>query len=210
MAGTYVGNFRIGNNKLDRSILIFNMGTAKKCPSRKLGLCKVCKDCYAKKAEVQYKDHVINFRERQAKYWLKNTEWPIIADLSAITFRRKYLRHFRYNESGDFYGQECITKMNWIADFLKTKCDIITYGYTARSDLDFSKAKFIVRGSGWEAKDGQTTVLPKDCAPFKGKQIQFKGKNWYVCPGEGCGTDCLMCMSTGRFPKLRNIGFVKH
>ncbi len=43
----------------------------------------------------------------------------------------------RYNESGDFWSQRCVEKLDWIAYTLR-KEGIRTYGYTARYDLDFN------------------------------------------------------------------------
>ena len=63
---------QFGNTKLPKSTMIFNMGTAAKCPSKELGLCSVAGCCYAGKAETQYPKHVPAYRERQATYWLAN------------------------------------------------------------------------------------------------------------------------------------------
>ena len=203
--GSYVGLFKIGNHKLSQSVLIFNMGPAKTCPSKKLGLCRTCRICYASKAEKLY-PAVLPFRKRQEKYWDETGVWGIIADLSAITFKRKYLRFFRYNESGDFKSQADVDKLSVIADFLKERCDILTYGYTARSDLDFSKAKFIVRGSGFKGKDGETKVIERN---------EEKPKQFNICPatrnkGIKCMEHCVLCGNTGKFKNLRNIAFTKH
>lgn len=54
----------------------------------------------------------------------------------------------RLNEAGDFRNQEEIKKWNKIAGRLRKDHGIATYAYTARSDLDFSKApNIIINGS---------------------------------------------------------------
>ena len=52
------------------------------------------------------------------------------------------------NEAGDFRNQEEIKKWNKIAGRVKKDYGIDTYTYTARSDLDFSRApNIVVNGS---------------------------------------------------------------
>ena len=60
-----------GNHKLGSDTLIFNMGPAKTCPSKTLGLCPIYNStlsvrarCYAEAAEIQYKDRCVKSRER--------------------------------------------------------------------------------------------------------------------------------------------------
>ena len=142
-----------GNKKLPKTTAIFNMGSAMNCPSDKLGLCKLSKECYAKKAEVMYKA-VKPYRDRQASYWLKNTALTFVVDfLQSIEKKRLKPSHLRLNESGDFYSQNCVIKAEKIASELK-KYGIKVYCYTARKDLDFSACKsLIINGSGFK-KDG--------------------------------------------------------
>ena len=65
--------YTIGNKKIGNDTLIFNMGSATDCPSKKLGLCRHCDKCYALKAERQY-PQVRPFRDRQADYWLNGKD----------------------------------------------------------------------------------------------------------------------------------------
>ena len=58
--------FTIGNKKLPKTTYILNVGTALDCPSEKLGLCDVAKECYAKKAERIY-PQVEPFRQHQRR-----------------------------------------------------------------------------------------------------------------------------------------------
>jgi hypothetical protein len=58
----------------------------------------------------------------------------------------------------------CIDKLNYIAAVLEDRYGIITYGYTARRDLEkyFKNTNFVVRGSGFTLPMGKTFTVPKD------------------------------------------------
>jgi len=206
----YVGEsklFKLGNHKLSGATLIFNMGIASGCSSRRLGLCEFIKEfgsksCYATHAELRY-PLVMKYRKRQKEYWNSHTAKQIQDEIDLIILKHKGIRYFRYNESGDFYTQSCIDKLNTIAEYLKKKYEIITYGYTARSDLNFDGVQFLVKGSSWKAKDGQTKVIREH---VKSKTIQLNKEKFFVCPGTSCGDACRMCMDT----KHKNILFIKH
>ena len=76
------------------------------------------------------------------------------------------------------------------------KDGIVVYGYTARSDLDFSKVHFLVKGSGHgNNNNGQTVVIGKEEAPPEG---------FLVCTGD-CSC-CKICMSDQKI----NVAFRKH
>ena len=188
---------QFGNTKLPKSTMIFNMGTAAKCPSKELGLCSVAGCCYAGKAETHYAKHVPAYRERQATYWLANDATTIIEDMGRMLGRKRKLPTlFRFNEAGDFYSQECVTKLSLIASFLKEEFGIMTYGYTARRDFDFSKASFLVKGSDNDAgNNGRTTVVDSE-SDIPADFIKCKGS---------CKT-CSLCSSDIGF----NIAFIRH
>lgn len=139
-----------GNSKLPKSTLIFNLGSATNCPSKKLGLCKVCKACYAMKAERQYPS-VLPYRERQAELWKRTDAVDFAYSIVKINEKKRTkIKHVRFNEAGDFSSQADVDKMSAIARILK-KYGIRCYVYTARKDLDFSKRNdnLIVNGSGF-------------------------------------------------------------
>jgi len=186
---------KVGNLKIGLDTLIFNMGSAYKCPADKLGLCKVSDKCYAKKAENQYWLNTTHYREKQAKYWKRlvkaNKPEYFAADLrEIITSKNKTSLHkikfLRLNESGDFYGQKDI-------DFLIETCkilaitvpDFIIYTYTARSDLNFSEVlkqpNLVINGSGFMIDNNFDTF---------NHESQLK-KNDKLCKGS-C-TVCKFC-----------------
>jgi len=195
---------KFGNHKIGKDTMIFNMSTATACPSKRLGLCKVVNNktrCYAFKAEQQYKDNVLNYRENQSKYWKEKTAEEIIADIKNIISKKKSpVKYFRFNESGDFEEQKDISKLSTISESIKHEFNITTYGYTARSDLNFKDCKFLVKGSGWYGPGltGSTVVINnKSELP----------ENYILCPGEknSCAS-CDLCKTETK----TNIAFIKH
>jgi len=196
---------KFGNHKLPDDTAIFNMGSAQDCPSKQLGLCKTINQgvkCYAEKAEIQYKDNVLNYRRAQESYWHSTSGSEILSRLiRKLESRRKETTYFRFNESGDFYCQGDIEKLSFIARGLREVKGITTYGYTARSDLDFRTCDFLCKGSGFngEGLNGSTEVILKDQAVPEG---------YIECPGtgkNGCAS-CNLC----KIAVPHNIAFRKH
>lgn len=190
---------KFGNHKIGDDTGIFNMGTAKECPSKKLGLCDAINNgvkCYAEKAEDQYPHSVPAARKRQEIFWKKASALEIIEYLNKkIVNRRKKTNYIRFNESGDFWSQEDIEKLSIVADFFAVK-GITTYGYSARSDLDFTNAKFLVKGSNHDkGNNGKTIIIgKKDNVP----------KGFIECPA-----DCRKC-NLCKIQTQLNIAFRMH
>ena len=185
-----------GNLKLGTDTLIFNMGTAGDCPSLKNGLCKLGKKCYALKAEKLYGDCVVNYRKRQENYWKNTPAAQICSEAEIVISRmRKKPAYFRFNESGDFYDQYDVEKLDIIAGYLKKKFGIETYGYTARKDLDFSAVQnFMVKGSSNDAGNNGKTIARhgQKIANQSNKPVYIEAGTVYaVCPGD-C-RDCKLC-----------------
>jgi len=173
-------NIKAGNHKLGIDTAIINMGAAIDCPSKRKKLCQLSDNvkCYALKAEKLYPS-VINYRRKQAKYWLQNTTSNILSDIYEFIKRKTYpIKYLRFNESGDFYNQKDVDKLSQIAISLNYR-GIITYGYTARSDLYYNKIHFLLKGSGFFAPNGKTTVI---------KKVEDLPDNFYLC-----GNDCRVC-----------------
>ena len=148
-----------GNHKLGKDTLIFNMGPATDCPSRQAGFCKVADKCYAMKAERMYKQS-LPYRRRQADYWKTNDASKIAADLNKH-LKRKFkvpVAYVRFNESGDFYGQEDVEKLKAVARLV----DITIYGFTARSDLNYEGLpdNLVINGSSFMV-DNSFTAVPE-------------------------------------------------
>jgi hypothetical protein len=175
---TLLNHLSFGNIKLPKTTMIFNMGPAAMCPSDQLGLCQCSAKCYAKKAERLYPS-VLPYRARQATLWQEWSAEQFIDAIIEISSKRT-IKKFRFNESGDFYTQGCIDKLNTIARALK-KLGIKTYGYSARHDLSFDNISFIVRGSGAEI-NGLSYVA-----------VKASTGNNLACPGS-CKS-CSACLS---------------
>lgn len=146
--------FKTGNLKIGYNTIIFNLTPASKCISKKLGLCQLqnTNNCYAYKVEKQYKS-VLNYRNRQLKYWLNVSVHQFIKDIGNIVNNSKIkIKYLRFNESGDINNKNDILKIDFIAKWLKSEYGIITYLYTARSDLlpILTKCQnVVINGSGF-------------------------------------------------------------
>ena len=184
-----------GNTKLADCIMCFSMAGHSTCPAKHM--CKLPDECYYKKLERLY-PNLKQFHERQMRFWLDNEPHYIATYLLLKVKRRlKPTRFFRYNVAGDLHGQSCVDKLNHVARLLK-QADILTYGYSARSDLLYpAERSFVVRGSGWAGPDGMSIVIGKDDLPPQG---------FHLCPGSGCGSTCFYCLTTA----YRKVAFHKH
>lgn len=196
-------------SKVGPKTVVVNMGTARDCPSKALGLCKVCLQwpddvfaCYGRKPEIgPAKRFVLPFRERQAEYWKTTTDARKLDDFRYLfdgVCSRYEIHYFRLNEVGDFYETKDIYTVGSIAEMLKTEFAVKTFTYTAREDLKehvSSGLPYVIHGSGFEAQDGITRVwATREEIP----------KGWYVCPG-----DCTRCHAC-KLGIVKKIAFVKH
>jgi hypothetical protein len=153
-----------GNLKLPVTTAVFNMGSATDCPSKKLGFCQAYKSngkhcCYAMKAERTMYPHVLPYRTTQEKYWKQVTVEKFVTEFLLINALKKIpFTAIRFNESGDFWSQKCVDKLEEISHKLSL-FGIKVYCYTARKDLDFSKVKHtIISGSNFQ-KDGIPNIF---------------------------------------------------
>lgn len=149
----------IGNHKLGKDTIIFNMTSATDCPSHKLGLCKIGKTrCYAMKAERCY-PQVLPFRRRQERTWDSIKPSEFVSRIAYIKSHNSSLKYLRFSESGDFKSQSDVRKMSSIAKGLSS-LGIRVYGYTARKDLDYSKvhSNMVVNGSGFQVHNEFTAT----------------------------------------------------
>jgi hypothetical protein len=143
----------IGNQKIGKDTIIFNMGTASQCPSDVMGHCELGKKygngkCYALKAERMYPQS-LPFRKVQSFQWQYFTPQKIATDILNIALNNKKIKYIRLNESGDFWSQKCVEKLTSIANYIALlKPEIKIYTYTHRKDLDFSRVPENVTISG--------------------------------------------------------------
>lgn len=132
-SGTFEAS--IGNLKIGKDTLIFNMGSGTNCASGKAGLCDLfnTRSCYAIKSEVQY-PAVLPARTRQEAYWLKADAFELAEAIQKAFSRRSRikLKYVRVNEAGDMHSKECLEKLIQLAELLP---EIKFYTYTHRSDI---------------------------------------------------------------------------
>lgn len=137
-----------GNKKIGNDTLIINITSATDCPSKKLGLCKHPGKCYAMKAERQY-PACLPYRRSQTEVFDSMRVNDIVAEFRRLIKASKTpVKYIRYSESGDFRSQQDVDKLSMIARHLHSD-GVTMYGYTARRDLDFTKAWMVVNGSGF-------------------------------------------------------------
>jgi len=162
--------YTIGNHKIGTDTMIINMGSANECPSKALGLCDIADKCYCIKAERQY-PNVLKFRNKQAEVWSTLDAFTIAGSIQDRFNRSKGLKYVRFNESGDFYGQDCVEKLKEIARWTP---NVHYYTYTHRSDLQFDNLpdNLVINGSGFmidnnfshKHKESNDGVCVGDCS----------------------------------------------
>lgn len=183
--------FSIGNKKIGKDTLIFNMTPAKTCPARKV--CYVRDKCYALKAERLYPS-VMPYRIRQRRYWRECTAINFVNRVKKIRKKkRRKIKYLRFNESGDFRNQKDVNKAIKIATLLKP-LGITTYMYTARKDLDYSKRRsLVITGSNFMVDNNFKIMSEKELSKHK-----------YKCKG-----NCRYC-NLCKTKKRRVIGIKLH
>lgn len=181
-----------GNNKIDKSVAIFNMNSATDCPNAQTDNCQVpWKECYAHKAENQYKQ-TLPYRRRQEYLWdsLSAFEWAA-AFKCIVSRKRNDVTAIRFSEAGDFRNESDIMKVDRIAQMLSTD-GIDVYTYSASDYLNWSHAEhFNVMQSNDKRDYGNnlyTAVPTEDDIPEDAVQCAYEGAEIK------CG-DCTMCIN---------------
>ena len=199
--------YSVGNLKIGKDTLIFNMGSATNCASGKAGLCELYKtnNCYAMKAETQY-PQILPFRTRQEEYWLNNDAETIAEDIHKAVYRKTKvaIKYVRVNESGDMHSIDCLNKLIAIAQMLP---QIKFYTYTHRSDIIGEGVELpknlVINCSNFTAKgcnsfsiveDVKVRSLKKEFKIARKVIRKFKGEKALTCIGD-C-SKCNLCKYT--------------
>ena len=144
----------IGNSKIGKNTLVFNLTPAIYCPSLKLDAegnqyCQVTIgkgetskiSCYAYQDELQYPEALI-LRIRQMKFWQLSDTQTIVNEFRRYIKEKKLDKiaektsiNMRWNQSGDIDNKEDVDKMIQVAKMMQEEFNIHTYTYTARYDL---------------------------------------------------------------------------
>ena len=168
---------------------VYNIGSAKDCPSLESGECLVGEgDCYAWHDENMYKTPLY-YRRRQEIFWRNNTTEEMAQLLLDHIGKVKALR---FNESGDFRTLSDVVKMDKVAMYLGyygVKC----YVFTARRNLGieqphyaWSRKHITIIGSRIAGLDGQFNMSHDAKADVR--QARALGFRAIVCPN-----DCSKC-----------------
>jgi len=167
-----------GNNKIDKSVAIFNMNSATDCPNADTERCQVpWESCYAHKAENIYNE-VLPYRRRQEYLWdsLDPDTWAK-AFLQIVSRKRTPVTAIRFSEAGDFRMDSDIVRVNRIAQILKPH-GIDVYTYSASSFLNWDLATdFTINQSNELADYGDrlfTAVPTVDDIPDGGVMCPFE------------------------------------
>ena len=189
-----------GNNKIDKSVAIFNMNSATDCPNADTERCQVpWESCYAHKAENIYKE-VLPYRRRQEYLWdsLDPDTWAE-AFLQIVSRKRTPVTAIRFSEAGDFRMDSDIVRVNRIAQILKPH-GIDVYTYSASSFLNWELATdFTINQSNELADYGDrlfTAVPTVDDIPDGSLMCPFEyAKHAGVATDERpkCG-ECRLCI----------------
>lgn len=194
----YLGKaFSYGNGKLPASTLIVNLTSANHCPAKARGLCKVA-HCYALKCERIYPYY--KQKNLSMEHWLSiaRTRDIVALMLAYVDHAKTPITHIRLDEAGDFRDQNQIRQWNKIARYMWENRGIKTYTYTARVDLDFSCAPYImVNGSNPGTLGAAREFL---CTPRQVFDNLVLQKGEYKCPGN-C-KQCSVCYSQNNVTRV--------
>lgn len=184
--------FAWGNAKIPMSTLIVNITSALHCPCKRLGTCRVINCCYASKCERIYPYYLR--KNLFIEEWLYQTRThDIIALMSAyIRYAPVKITCIRLNEAGDFINQNQIVQWNKIAKYFWETYGITTYTYTARTDLDFTVAPYIILNGSVPRIAG--AIRNYICVSKEVYNSTPTGNGVYKCPGD-CKI-CHLCSST--------------
>ena len=200
----------IGNNqKLDKSIAVFNLPSGITCPGH-TAFCE--KVCYAKKSERIYK----GARDMRARNLIAAKRPDFKAVMIAELKQLKNVKMLRHCEAGDFFDQTYLD--NWF-DIAREFPNIRFLAYTKSFMLDFSKQpdNFSILLS----LDSTTTLTPPklkkmrfDYTIAKGEALVKQGYK-YTCnqitkngklDKHYCGRSCLRCWHNA----IDKIYFAQH
>ena len=184
----------VGREMLGPRTIIFNPGgSAHTCPAADLGLCQMREvdECYAYQDEI-YRTGALAFRERQRAWFESHTGEQLgetLIDMLSRGQRFDQIQKLRISESGDLRSQSDLEKIALAARIVKAWYrskgrTLIAYGYSARSDLDFTgiEKSIVFKGSGHDKCCGRCDVI---------EPYQVTPPGYHLC-NKKCAT-CSLC-----------------
>lgn len=208
---TCVGDvFTYGNGKLPPSTLIFNMNSAKYCPSKECALKSVC---YAAKSEHRFKDSL--YRDLRNEAMLKYIRPGQLLKLAKLYIEKSPVRikQIRLSVSGDFKSPEEVPVAEAFAKYFWQHYHIKTVVYTSRP-FDFSQCQYLIVNASnigvqfpsryyYCRKPDVLTNMGIDTTPDKKIKQRTKQdgtiENYYFC-----NCDCYRCNFCYKTPKENN------
>lgn len=184
-------HYSIGNAKLPKTTLIFNLGTWFNCPGRKKGFCEICEKCYDKSPEVRFKDRLkdrieqeIYFRAVPAEI-IGNQLAKIIKDYN--TPNRIYkIDRIRFSEVGELRNQYDLEKIITISSIVETLTGVKSYTYTHNKNLNFNikRPSLTINGSNF--------MVDNEYRVVEDREEEYK--NLYDIANKlDCICDCVKC-----------------
>lgn len=193
----------IGNKKLSRETMIFNLCSASECPTR--NVCDFGKNgtCYAMKAERIY-PQVLPYRTRQKEFWYSTTIDEKIEYFRDFLSHHKNIKYLRINEAGDIRSVQDLKDIDTLALALKKSHGIQTYSYTHNIGL-LLKYKPIHFTMNLSVDSCNQEIYDNNRDSFK-RYNRFKAvvktelpKFKCTCLGHDCMSKCKKCLKqTGR------------
>lgn len=196
--GHYISDLRLkgGNMKLI-DILIFDLPAVETCLN-----CDDCKlKCYAKKAEVQYKDTYVF---RQTNLALYKHDRALLFELIVKQISESKINSIRIHASGDFFNQSYI---DFWCDIVKMFPSKKFYAYSKVIELfDFSNIEGL---SNFNLINSIVADIHLNFGSVEYCQSLNKKYNTFICPATlkenvKCGLDCSYCITN------KNVCFVQH
>lgn len=189
-------HYSIGNAKLPKTTLIFNLGTWFNCPGRKEGFCEICQECYDKSPEVRFKERIKDRLEQEI--YFRATPAHTIGEvlskhiLKHNSSKTKYkINKIRFSEVGDLRNQEDLFKVSIIANVVKTLTGVKSYIYTHNKNLNFNfkRESLTINGSNFMV-DNEYRVV-KDKEKEFNTLSDISNKRECICDCEKCNNYCL-------------------
>ena len=184
-------HYSIGNAKLPKTTLIFNLGTWFNCPGRKGGFCEICEKCYDKSPEVRFKDR-LKERIEQEIYFRAIPAHVIGMQLAKIikeynTPRRIYkIDRIRFSEVGELRNQNDLEKITLISNIVESLTNVKSYTYTHNKNLNFDiyRPSLTINGSNF--------MVDNEYRVVKDREEEFN--NLYdLANKKDCICDCVKC-----------------
>lgn len=193
----------VGNKKLSRETMIFNLCSATECPMRFNCEFGKNKTCYALKAERVY-PRVLPYRTRQKEFWQSTSLEDKIGYFRDFLDHHKKIKYLRFNEAGDITSVKDLEEMDKIALAIKKSHGVKTYSYTHNLSLllKYRPKHFVMNLSVDECN---MKIYKANLDSFK-KYNRFKAvakteipTYKCTCLGHDCMSKCKKCIhQTGK------------